>query len=167
MLIAGLFGLGRRVINQVVLPNRKRKGNLLSSLFHLFTGLTEQVISFGNAVVCIPRAAGKPFMGQAALGKAWTFSRRYLRQGMLIAAWALFILSSLEWVGPNNFSREPAASEQQDGLAAQPAQRQDIAIREESRTPVAAITYRYTLPLSSHPPASSIHRWLLLCTIRR
>lgn len=48
MLTAALLTLGWRVVKQAVLPSRTRKGNLLYSVFLLFTGLTEVVITFAE-----------------------------------------------------------------------------------------------------------------------
>jgi len=93
---AGVFCL--RVGRQVVAPGIGRKGNLLSSLFLLFIGLTERVIGLARELVLrAPQGLCWNFPGKEWVGRAWVFSRRHLRWGMLVAAWVLFILSSWEW----------------------------------------------------------------------
>jgi hypothetical protein len=76
-----VFGYG--VLKQLILPNRTRKGNIVSTVFLLFIGLTERVISFKRKVT----------------GAPWQYGKRYIRIGMLIATWLLFVLSLFEWSG--------------------------------------------------------------------
>jgi hypothetical protein len=168
-LITALLTLGYRVVRQVILPTLTRKGNLLSSLFVLFTGLIEQVIGFAEAVARVPRTFELP----ARFENVWAFSRKYLRQGMLIAAWALFILSSLEWT-----STQPAVTEQT--AARQPTQDQTnvefaasplIAINEvqkavPAKDPDVPDARVPAVHLSIPSPPCSTPRWLLLCNIR-
>ncbi|HEV2481252.1 MAG TPA: hypothetical protein VGS79_16380 [Puia sp.] len=168
-LISDLLILGWRIVRQLILPTLTRKGNLLSSLFMLFTGLIEQVIAFAEAVARVPRTFELP----ARFGNAWAFSRKYLRQGMLIAAWALFILSSLEWTSSRPAVTEQAAAqrtvqekttvEQTASLGAATSQSHKAAFAKDPDVPVAR-------PLAEHlsipPPPSSSRRWLLLCTLR-
>ena len=159
--ITGLLTLVWRVVRSLVLPTLTRKGNLLSSLYVLFTSIIEQVISFGEAVARVPRTFELP----ARLDKAWLFSRKYLRQGMLVAAWALFILSSFEWSGSQRVVPEQAAAQQTTPVE-QPVrtkvyigQRQRaVADNEQGMAPVT----QPTLQLSISPPPSSTPRWLLL-----
>lgn len=95
-----------RVGRQVVAPGFGRKGNLLTSLFLLFTGLVERVIGLARELVLrAPQGVCGSFYGREWVGRAWVFSRRHLRWGMLVAAWILFILSSWEWA----VARSPAA----------------------------------------------------------
>lgn len=155
MLTVALLTLGWRVVKQAVLPSLKRKGNLLYSVFLLFTGLTELVINF---------AEDCSFRVPARLDDAWTVSRKYLRRGMLIATWALFILSSLEW-SPRAASARPAP-ERQVIAAEQTAQRvfADAPFVVSKELPVAAARDADLQVALS--PAVSRPRWLLLRTIR-
>lgn len=159
-LVTALITLGYRIIRQVTLPTKSRKGNLLSSLFLLFTGLTEQIISSAEAIARMPRTFHTP----AKLDIAWTFSRKYLRRGLLIAAWALFILSSLEWTNARATSAASPATEQQENISGQITKRQvNVSIVEE--------TMQTTFPhcsaiLAQASPPPSISRWLLLRTLR-
>lgn len=70
-----------KILRQIVLPGRRRKGNLLSSLFLFFIELAKRVIHFKHSITVSP----------------WSYGRKYIQQGMLIATWLLFILSSFEW----------------------------------------------------------------------
>jgi len=92
-----LTRLGRRVTQQLVLPGRRRPGNLLSSLFLLFIGLAEDAIALRRALIRIPLALDVRLPARERLDAAWIYSKRYLRLGVVAAAWILFILSSLEW----------------------------------------------------------------------
>ncbi|TDW96718.1 hypothetical protein EDB95_4554 [Dinghuibacter silviterrae] len=166
-----LFFLVYRVIRQVLLPTFVRKGNLLSSLFLLFTGLTEHLIGFGEAVGRVPRTIRKPFAGQETLLKAWTFSRKYLRQGLLIATWALFVLSSLEWSGRTTTVDTAASTSSGTVAATGTAASGQQAIRQ-TETRVVADTHarpervtpsRCALP-SLHADATPL--WLRWCTLR-
>src|SRR5579859_4819664 len=101
-LVLELGRLGLCVVRQLIPPGRRRPGNLLSSLFLLFTGVAEQAICFRQAVVRIPCNFSDrftQFMQRGRVTAAWAYSKRALRFGTLFAAWALFILSSLEWKG--------------------------------------------------------------------
>jgi hypothetical protein len=146
----------------VSLPTLTRKGNLLSSLFLLFTGLTEQVISFAEAVVRVPRT----FQIPARFNNAWAFSRKYLRQAMLIATWALFILSSLEWTSSLPSATETTTVQQEASLTSPTNQCQKI-IPARSKDHVVAIAHGLTvLPSVYNSPFLPGPRWLLLRNLR-
>jgi hypothetical protein len=66
---------------QLVLPNTKRKGNILSSLFIFFIGIVERLNHFEHGFFKI----------------ANIFKLKYLKQTVLIVAAFLFFLSSFEW----------------------------------------------------------------------
>jgi hypothetical protein len=160
ILATSLLTLGYRVVRQVILPTLTRKGNLLSSLFVLFTEIIEQVISFAEAVARVPRAFALP----ATLDRTWAYSRNYLRQGMLIATWSLFILSSVEWS-----SNQPIVTEQTTVVAAAHptagVSRSQL-IFLKSGAPAPAIAPRLLVYPPVNPPLLSTPRWLLLCTVR-
>lgn len=160
-LVTALVTLGYRIIRQVTLPTKSRKGNLLSSLFLLFTGLTEQIISSAEAIARMPRTFRTP----AKLDIAWTFSQKYLRRGLLIAAWALFILSSLEWTNARTALEGSPATEQQENISGQVIKRQvNVSIVEG--TMQTTFPHCSTILAQTSPPPSSISRWLLLRTLR-
>ena len=161
--ITDLLTLLWRVVRSLALPTLTRKGNLLSSLYVLFTSVIEQVICFGEAVARVPRTFELP----ARLDKAWVFSRIYLRQGMLIAAWALFILSSFEWSGAQRVVPEQAAAQQTTAV--------DLTVSPEigqCQKFIADDTRGMEFPArcavypSISPPPSPTPRWLLLRTLR-
>lgn len=161
--ITDLLTLVWRVVRTLALPTLTRKGNLLSSLYVLFTSVIEQVISFGEAVARVPRNFELP----ARLVHACGFSRKYLRQGMLIAAWALFILSSLEWSGSQRVVPELAAAQQTTTVELtvnlQIGQSQiAVAANERDMEPMALPAVH--LPIS--PPPCAAPRWLLLRILR-
>jgi hypothetical protein len=74
-----------QTISEVILPTRRRKGNILYSLLSFFVGLIERTLSFEKSI--LPRPV--------------VFKHKYVKQGLMIAAGLLFLLSSIEWtVGP-------------------------------------------------------------------
>jgi len=81
VLIIDVLCFGWDVLQKVILPNRHRKGNILSSILHLFTGLTERIISFEKSI----------------LNSSLVFKHRYVKQAFILAAGFLFLISSIEW----------------------------------------------------------------------
>jgi hypothetical protein len=148
---------------QVILPGHKRKGNLLSSIFLLFTGLSEWIIGFCEAIARIPIGLDNNFTGREGLLKAWAYSRTHLRRGMLILTWALFILSSLEWAPPQHTINEPAAIEQRveqgERIACRATAGMDV-----HETALPSTQWQGTI-LSPDPDVGG-SRWLLLCMLR-
>jgi len=84
------------VIKQIVLPTKKRKGNVLSSLFIFFVGLIERLIPFEHGLFKMARI----------------FKLKYFKQGLIILGALLFLLSSFEWVSDqNSFNEQKTCSE--------------------------------------------------------
>lgn len=170
-LVRDLLRLGWRVVGQVMLPTLSRKGNLLWSLFLLVTGLLERVIGFAEAVARVPRTVelsrllGSNRLVALRLTQAWAYSRRYLRQGMLIAAWALFILSSFEWTSAPFPGAEATTVEQR---AVPPSSRSCYrpVIADGRKEPVLASAEGLPVLPAGYPPPRPAPRWLLLRTLR-
>jgi hypothetical protein len=80
-LLIDIIFFGYRIVQQITLPNRKKKGNLLSSAFTLFLGIIERIDNFEYGVFHM----------------ANLLRRKYIKQSLLIVATLLFLLSSLEW----------------------------------------------------------------------
>jgi hypothetical protein len=93
LLIIDLVGFTFQTVKQVVLPNRKRKGNILSSLFDFFIGIMERLQQFESG----------------DLKLAHVFKLKYLKQGILITVAFLFFLSSCEWKSNEAFSYKTTA----------------------------------------------------------
>lgn len=74
------------VAKQIVLPAKRKKGNLLSSLFIFFVGILERLDSFEYGVFRM----------------ANILRQKYIKQTLLIIAAILFLLSSFEWTGVTN-----------------------------------------------------------------
>jgi hypothetical protein len=89
-LLLDITGLGLRSLQQIVLPNRRRKGNILSSLFLLFIQLAERIIVFKQCLTPL----------------SWAYGKKYIRQGTLIAAWLLCLLSLFEWSGSSASAKQ-------------------------------------------------------------
>ena len=70
-----------QIVRKIILPNRRRKGNILSSLLSLFVGLMERILSFEKSILRQPVV----------------FTHKYVRQALVIAAAFLFLISSFEW----------------------------------------------------------------------
>ena len=82
-LLIGILFFGYRIVKQITLPTKEKKGNLLSSLFIFFVGIIERIANFEYGVFHM----------------ANLFRRKYIKQSLLIVASLLFLLSSLEWTG--------------------------------------------------------------------
>jgi hypothetical protein len=159
-----LTRLGRRVTCQLVLPGRQRPGNLLSSLFLLFTGLAEDVIAFRRALIRIPLVLDLKLPARDRLDRAWTYSKRWLRLGVIAAAWILFILSSLECSGPE------ASVAPDRNTAVTVAKKADAVVRVatigQTQLSLPAITGDETFFPVTPRQGAPIRRWLRLCTLR-
>lgn len=83
ILIIDILRFGFHVGRQVILPFKRKKGNILSSLFIFFVGIIERVDSFEYGV----------FAMDAIL------RRKYIKRCLLVVAGLLFLLSSFEWTG--------------------------------------------------------------------
>jgi len=82
-LLIDIIFFGDRIVKQITLPNRSKKGNLLSSLFIFFVGIIERIGNFEYGVFHMSNL----------------LSRKYIKRSLLIVASLLFLLSSLEWTG--------------------------------------------------------------------
>lgn len=81
--------LSLKTVRQVILPNKYRKGNLLSTLFSFSVGLLGLFIDLEKDIFRIARI----------------FKHRYVKRILLIAAVFLFLLSSVEWIFNANPTR--------------------------------------------------------------
>lgn len=97
LFIKSLWLLARKVTNQVILPNRNRKGNILSSILLLFVSLTDLIANFsrGISIDFITR------------WKHYEYLRCLLKKSVLIAGCFLFLLSSFEW----SYNMQPGLKE--------------------------------------------------------
>lgn len=93
VLVLDILLFAFRILKQIVLPGKKRKGNILSSLFVFFVGTIERLFPFEHG-----------FFKMAAI-----FKLKYLRQGVIIIGALLFLLSSFEWAGGSGGSNDPAS----------------------------------------------------------
>lgn len=107
ILFIGAIGLlTYKVIRQVTLPNRKRKGNLLSSLLLLFIYLNDLINSFswGFSINFILR------------WKHYDRAVFMVRRIMLFTGCTLFLLSSVEWSYPDTLQITGTSHVEQAGL---------------------------------------------------
>ena len=86
LLIIDIFFFGYKTARQIILPARRKRGNLLSSLFIFFVGIIERIGSFEHGVFRM----------------ASLLRQKYIKQSLLIVAGLLFLLSSVEWSGDKN-----------------------------------------------------------------
>lgn len=84
LLAADILLLLCQTVTDIVLPGRRRKGNILTNVFLFFASLVESLVAFEKSLF------RSPFL----------FNRKYIRQGIFIFSWLLFVLSYLEWPGP-------------------------------------------------------------------
>ena len=88
LLIIDIFFFGYKTATQIILPARRKKGNLLSTLFIFFIGIIERLDGFEHGVFSM----------------ACLLRKRYVKRSLLIVAGLLFVLSSIEWAAEKNFS---------------------------------------------------------------
>lgn len=65
----------------ISMPGKHQKGNLLSTFFILFLGISEKIMAFEKKISC----------------NTCLLTHRYVRQCFIITASLLFILASCEW----------------------------------------------------------------------
>ena len=159
-LVINVWNLLWRVTRRTALPIPGRTGNLLTSLFVLFEGLVENVVGCRRAMIGIPSDLSIKIPAQDKLKLAWSHGKVWLRRGVLVATWALFILTSLEWRAGERREFDPSG--------------QTVAISATAEVAAPAISELLPLqpvfcprivdcPVSLEPRAK---RWLLLCTLR-
>jgi|GEM_PF-1398268 len=169
-LVLNVVNLCWRVARQVALPGWKKSGNLLTSLFDLFQGLVEQLIGCRRAVLGVPLAITGKIPAQEKLELAWNFGKVWIRRGMLMAAWGLFILSSFEWICTGSAERSEGPLTEASAAMGQAGEN---SISEAAVVDNAGRNHLGTLPeicgkvafqqLNIRP---AVKRWLVLCTIR-
>lgn len=81
ILLHDAFFFMKRLLVHLALPGRKRKGNLLYSLFVFFTGTVELLNRFEKE----------------AFQMATVFKQKHVRKGIIAITAFLFLLSSIEW----------------------------------------------------------------------
>ena len=85
-----------KIVRKIMLPGKYRKGNLLSTAFILFLGVSERVMIFEKNVSVSKRL----------------LTHRYIRQSFIIAASLLFLLTSFEWNDTPDIKFKTAACQQ-------------------------------------------------------
>ena len=154
-LVLNLVQLIWQVGRQIVLPGRKKTGNLLTSLFQLFAGLVEQLIGCRREVKCVP-------VDLTIKIPEWRLCKGWVRRGVLIAAWALFILASFEYGGGQ--TRESSVDHPAETAFIAAAARETMLPESDRPAFYPAVPEEvFERPLSVKPP---IERWLLLRTLR-
>lgn len=87
LLIVDISLFGYKLIKQIILPNRRKKGNLLTSLFVFFDGTLERIDRFEHG----------------AFRMATILRQKYIKRCLLLIAGFLFLLSSLEFDSNKSF----------------------------------------------------------------
>jgi len=73
----------KKIILKILVPNRRRKGNVLSSLLDFFIGSIERLVQFEHGFFRI----------------STLFKHKYCKQCLIIITTLLFLVSSFEWTG--------------------------------------------------------------------
>lgn len=87
LLIIDVSLFGYKLIKQIILPNRRKKGNLLTSLFVFFDGTLERLDRFEHGTFRM----------------ATILRQKYIKRCLILIAGFLFLLSSLECDGNKSF----------------------------------------------------------------
>lgn len=153
-LFVDIFLLGYKTGRQIIFPGKRKKGNLLSSLFIFFVDLIERVGSFEHGLFRMTNL----------------LRQKYIKQSLLIVAGLLFLLSSIEWSGeiiPNTSSRNYISQLSNAGVKkitvndSRLATDKPVTVYLHSKYP----PYKNTLQ-SSTPASFAVKTYLLICSIR-
>src|SRR5258708_16864757 len=85
LLLIDILVFTYQIVRKVVLPARRRKGNILSSLLTFFVGLIERVMSFEKSILRQPVV----------------FTHKYVKQTLIFTVGFLFLLFSIELHAPH------------------------------------------------------------------
>jgi len=94
LFIFDILIIAYKIVKKVVLPNRKRKGNILSSFFIFFVSIIERVNHYEHIFFRPPVF----------------FKLKYLKQLVIVIATFLFFLSSFEWTSNQIFNIDNAGA---------------------------------------------------------
>ena len=154
LLIIDILRFSYKTVSQVILPNRRKKGNLLSILFNLFVGIIERVAGFEHGVFLM----------------ANILKRKYIKQSLLIVTGFLFLLTSVEWTGDKNIntnSGDYIAQFSNTVLKKVKHNNQKQVIVNSKTTYIASIYPAYkNILLSSTPHTSSVKAFLAIHCFR-
>lgn len=176
--IAALLQSCFRVVRQVVLPSRRKKGNLISSLLLLFVDVTEHITGCRQLLLTHPVLPKRKIPAQQRLEDFWSYSKKRLRQITFIVSWLLFILSLLEWTHPArqfsyNDNNLTADVNYHGSAITQSVKKSYTAIVPAANRLNIADDYALVFDpvkifnnLNCLVPSSTAKRWLLLRTLR-
>lgn len=102
-----------QIVSKVILPTRRRKGNILSSLLSFFVGLIERVLSFEKSILC----------------RSVVCKHKYVKQALILTAGFLFLLSSVEWT--ISLSSRPAVIESQKPVSPEKVATSSIILKQD------------------------------------
>ncbi len=155
-LAADILRLACRTVKQVILPGRRSKGNLLSSVLCFFIALLEKLVLFEKNL----------------FRRSFICRYKYVRQALLLVTAFLFLLSSLEWtISPAAARVNPPVPVTVAPQSAAPGKRLYAAARHipagTASRPAGRVAF------SSHTPPAAVvaapvvlNRYLLYCTLR-
>ncbi len=156
LLLIDILVFTYQIVRKVVLPARRRKGNILSSLLTFFVGLIERVMSFEKSILRQPVV----------------FTHKYVKQALILAVGFLFLLSSIEWTAEH--SSAATVNETQAVIIHSPAddavtvltQRQ---VNASIQIPAGDFIPGYLSPDFSYPLPDepvTVKKWLRHCNFR-
>src|SRR5258708_9524311 len=131
LLLIDILVFTYQIVRKVVLPARRRKGNILSSLLTFFVGLIERVMSFEKSILRQPVV----------------FTHKYVKQALILAVGFLFLLSSVEWTAEHS-------------SAATVNETQAVIIDEPADDAVSVLTQRQVNASLQIPPRDFIPAYL-------
>lgn len=154
-LVIDIVLFGFKIIKQVSLPGRKRRGNLLSSLFIFFIGIVERLNFFEHGI-----------FNMTAL-----FRKKYVKKAFFTMGFILFLLSLFEWTGDCSFYNNFASTS--TGRFSLTTEKKTVVSKEERVILIAdKVNAHYQLsdftsvhfPSFTHIPRQK--RFLLNCSLR-
>jgi hypothetical protein len=146
-----------QTVSKVILPNRHQKGNILYSLMSFFVGLIERIQFFEKCILCRPLI----------------FKHKHVKQGLILVAGFLFLLSSLEWtvnsssISPGNENHATIVYDRKSGTLRIHKEKHIISCEQD---PFIHFNNRSFLSFDAPLPEPEGHyfvcRYLHFCTFR-
>ena len=143
-----------RISKHIVFPNKKRKGNILCSLFVFFVGIIEILNHFEHGIFKMTKV----------------FQQKNVRKGILITGVFLFLLSSFEWTKAQeftiNYNNTCTQQQQSEAVKSIPFNKAIKAARCLQKTFIGLIYFSNISAVGkSFSNPLSIKRYLFICSI--
>ncbi len=154
ILLVDILQLAYKITRLIILPNKKAKGNILSSLYVFFIGTIEELFNFEHGFFRL----------------ANVFMQKHIKQGLMIIGAFLFLISSIEWTGNERqiTHRTGNSPEQIHSIVENKTFKKTEPITGFSEKSYLVEYYSepISIPILTNASTSFIKKYLLVCNIR-